>query len=230
MREITDPAAVRAVLNDPACTVPPVPDAASGVAWLRATVGRFSTGEAWHRRRALSEAAIATARTRAARTLANGDLPGARRQNRHPVAILAGRDDVVPLVEDVAQAYQPGTGDEQRADAAVEHLITLLGGAHEEPTAARIGMLVQACIPTTLLIDRSRDTPIAEVLRDSPPVAATKRITGAGELVSLSLSGDLAFGDGPRRCPGRDLALALTEALAETLTETRTREARTPGT
>jgi cytochrome P450 len=59
-----------------------------------------------------------------------------------------------------------------------------------------------------------------EVLRDDPPVPATRRqalraatvgdvTMEAGEVVLVRLRGDLAFGAGPRRCPGRDHALAL---------------------
>ncbi len=54
--EITDPAEVRAVLADPAALVPEAPAAEEpgGLAWLRATVSRFSNGEAHRRRRALA--------------------------------------------------------------------------------------------------------------------------------------------------------------------------------
>src|SRR5437016_2928237 len=58
MRQIDDRDAALAVLTDPAFVVPPVAPASAGVAWLRATVGRFSTGEAHERRRALSIAIL----------------------------------------------------------------------------------------------------------------------------------------------------------------------------
>lgn len=49
-----------AVLTDPAYTVPSVPDAQpGGVAWLRASVVRFSEGGAHERRRALAVAELA---------------------------------------------------------------------------------------------------------------------------------------------------------------------------
>jgi cytochrome P450 len=220
MQRIDDRDAVLTVLNDPAFVVPPVAAAYAGVAWLRATVGRFSTGEAHERRRALSVAIL------------DGISPESLRACGpvHPVAVLAramGVDaPVVDLVRDVAQAYQPGTGDESRADVAVAGLVALFGGAFDEPTAARIGVLVQACEPTAVLIERARHRPVDDVLRDDPPVAATKRqalvattvggvTVDAGEVVQVRLGGDLAFGAGPRRCPGQAHALALVEgALA----------------
>jgi cytochrome P450 len=216
MQHIDDHDAALAVLTDPAFVVPPVVAACAGVAWLRASVGRFSSGEAHERRRALSIAVLDTIPLKSIR--AAGPM--------HPVAVLAGAigvdAPVVDLVRDVAQAYLPGTGDESRAETAVARLVSLFGGAFDEPTAARIGVLVQACEATTVLIERARHRPVHDVLRDDPPVTATKRQAlvattvgsvriEAGEVVQVRLAGDLAFGAGPRRCPGRAHALALVE-------------------
>lgn len=217
MQQIDNHDAVLAVLNDPAFVVPPVPPASTGVAWLRATVGRFSTGAAHERRRALSVAILDSIAPRSLEAAGGG----------HPVAVLAramGLDTpVVDLVRDIAQAYRPGTGDDTVADAAVDRLVAVFGGVFDEPTAARIGVLVQACEPTVALIERARDRSVDEVLRDDPPVPATQRqalrratigeVTAeAGEVVLVRLGGDLAFGAGPRRCPGREHALALVRA------------------
>lgn len=206
-----------ALLTDPALVVPPVPLASNGVAWLRATVARFSSGQVHERRRALAVAVLDAIPLGSLR-VGNGT---------HPVAGLAramGSDDsIVALVRDVAQAYQPGTGNEARADAAVDRLVAVLGGGFDEPTAARVGVLVQACDATAALIERARHTPVDDVLREHPPVPATKRqalvpttvgevTIGAGEVVQVRLSGDLAFGAGPHRCPGRAHALAFTDA------------------
>jgi hypothetical protein len=220
MQQINDREAALAVLTDPAFTVPPVPPAAGGVAWLRATVARFSSGAVHERRRALAVAlveAIQPESLRAARGM-------------QPVEILAaavGADgSVLDLVSDVAQAYQPGTGDDSRADLAVDRLVELFGGVRNEPTAARIGLLVQAHQATTVLIDRARHHPVRHVLRDNPPVPTTKRQAVAttaiggvtiqpGEVVQVRLADDLAFGAGPHSCPGRALALALVEQALE---------------
>ncbi|MFK3984283.1 hypothetical protein ACI2K4_28410 [Micromonospora sp. NPDC050397] len=215
MQQISGRDAALAVLGDRGFVVPPVPPARVGVAWLRATVGRFSNGEAHERRRALSVAILDAIPVDSLRA-------GAAEP---PVAVLAramGTDvAVVDLVREVAQAYQPGTGDEARADAAVARLVAVFGG-HDEPTAARIGVLVQACTATAALIERARERPVEDVLRDDPPVPATRRcasvtttvgdlVIEAGEVVQVLLAGDLAFGAGPRRCPGRAHALALLE-------------------
>jgi hypothetical protein len=220
MRLISGLEAALAVLHDPSFVVPPVPAASAGIGWLRAGVGRFSRGVGHERRRALSVAILDAIPPVALRT------SGAA----HPVAVLARamgvHDPVVDLVRDVAQAYQPGTGDEARADAAVHRLVAVLGGVPDEGTAARIGVLVQACDATVTLIERARDRPVEDVLRDAPPVPATRRqalvattignvTVSAGEVVRVSLADGLAFGAGPRRCPGQAHALALVEgALA----------------
>ncbi|MGW0435846.1 hypothetical protein ACWDV4_25305 [Micromonospora sp. NPDC003197] len=216
MREFSSPEVARAVLRDPTFVVPTVAPASGGVAWLRANVGRFSNGEAHLRRRALATAILDRVPLAALREVGRA----------HPVAVLAEAmgigEPVVPLVRDVAQAYQPGTGDPRVADAALTRLVPVCGGEFDEQTAARIGVLVQAHDATTILIARARHRPIEEVLYADPPVAATKRqatvttsLGGvtivAGEVVRVGLGGGLAFGAGARRCPGRAHALALAE-------------------
>ncbi|MEU8234159.1 hypothetical protein AB0C12_31615 [Actinoplanes sp. NPDC048967] len=215
MQQINGREAAVAVLNDPRFVVPPVPPGASGIAWLRATVGRFSSGPAHDRRRAL---AVAVLDAVPPSTLSTG--------GGHPVTVLARAlgltEPVTDLVRDVAQGYQPGAGDVGRADAAVDRLVTILGGEYDEPTAALIGVLTQACDATVTLIERARHRPVDEVLHDDPPVRATRRqalvaatvggvAVEAGEVVLVGLAGGAAFGAGPRRCPGRDHALALAE-------------------
>ncbi|BCJ77011.1 hypothetical protein CS0771_65550 [Catellatospora sp. IY07-71] len=217
MQQIRGRDAALAVLNDPLFVVPPVPPAPAGVAWLRATVGRFCNGPVHERRRALSIAILAAIPLDALRSSTSV----------HPVQALARamgiEEHIVELVRDVAQAYQPGTGDVARADTAVGKLVVIFGGGYDEQTAARIGVLVQACEPTVALIERARQRPVEDVLRDDPPVPATRRCARAsttvgeirvhaGEVVQVRLAGELAFGAGPRRCPGRDHALALVAA------------------
>lgn len=219
MQHISGPAAA-VVLTSPAFIVPPVPPAATGVAWLRASVGRFANGEVHQRRRALSIAVL--------EAIPPDSLRGGC--HLHPVEVLAQAmgigEPVVDVVRDIAQAYQPGTGDDARADQAVKQLIRLLAGRHDEMTAARIGVLVQACEPTAALIERARLRSVEEVLSEDPPVPATKRqartpvtvghvTVEADELVSVGLAGDLAFGTGPRRCPGRVHALAIVDGALD---------------
>src|ERR1700752_2083303 len=218
MQQISGRDAALAVLTEPAFMVPPVPPASAGVAWLRATVARFSSGTAHERRRALVVALLDAVPLESLRA-------GGR---EHPVAILGravGADEpVIDLVQDVAQAYQPGTGGESRADVAVDRLVEVFGGVFDEPTAARIGLLVQACEATAGLIERPRPRPLHEVLSENPPVPATKRqalattavgdvTIEAGEVGRVCLADDLAFGAGSHRCPGRAHALALAGAV-----------------
>jgi hypothetical protein len=220
MQRITGGEAALTVLTGPGFMVPPVPPASAGIGWLRATVARFSSGTVHDRRRALVIALLDAIPMESLRT----------RTRMHPVAILGravGTDEsVIDLVRDVAQAYQPGTGDESRADVAVDRLVAIFGGVFNEPTAARIGLLVQACEATAVLIERARERPVHEVLRENPPVPATKRqalatttvgdITiEAGEVVQVCLADDLAFGAGSHRCPGRAHALALVDNALE---------------
>jgi cytochrome P450 len=242
MQQISHPGDVHAVLNDPSFIVPPVAQVApvaqpetgtqegiaAGMDWLRATVSRFSNGEVHARRRALVV------------ELLDGIDPAHLREARpaHPVAVLAAALGVpVPALESivddvrlVAAAYQPGSGTGSDADGAVARLAGVFGAGSDgvadgdERTAARICLLVQACDATAALIERAGTRDLAEVLRDDPPVVATKRQAtapttvggvpvAAGEIIRLNLGGDpeLAFGSGPRRCPGRAHALAIVE-------------------
>ncbi|WP_433217738.1 hypothetical protein ACQP00_10505 [Dactylosporangium sp. CS-047395] len=186
----------------------PVPEpepAPTGIGWLRATVSRFANGEVHARRRAIVEELLA------------GIDPAelSKPYEGHPVAPLAAAlrvDDGVirAVVEDVrtaAAAYQTG---DPAADAAVDRLVGVFGGAYDERTAARIQLLVQACDATAKLVERARTRPVDEVLRDDPPVPATRRVADDGTVVAVSLA-DNPFGAGPRACPGRAHALALVE-------------------
>lgn len=218
MQQISSCEDAHAVLTSPAFIVPPVPAAPAGVAWLRATVARFSSGPAHERRRSLVTGLLDS--------IPPDALP--TRIGMDPVAVLAlalgageaAVDAIVGLVRDIAQAYRPGSGDDLRADAAVDRLVMIFGGVFDEPAAARVSLLVQACEPMSALIDRARHRPVDAVLREHPPVPATRRqalaatdVGGvrieAGEVVQVDLAGDLAFGAGPHRCPGRAHALAL---------------------
>ncbi|MGI5177765.1 hypothetical protein ACQEVZ_15685 [Dactylosporangium sp. CA-152071] len=177
MQTIDDPGAALAVLHDPAFVVPPVPAATHGIAWLRSAVGRFSDGDAYTRRRALSESLLSTVDPAALRDAA------ASSPHLHPVQLLctalglpSSSRTTLATVRVVAAAYHPDTGDEPAADEAVRALVDLCGGVPDETTAARIGLLVQACDATAALIARARAKGLEAALRDTPPVPATKRM------------------------------------------------------
>ena len=249
--EISDADEVRNVLADPAFVVPPVPRVESpvGIGWLRSHVGRFSTGAEHERRRALAVAEIdrlepdelrRDARERAAAALRDGE------SLRHvPVETLAAalglRAGLAADVATAARAYQPHLAAEvDAADGAVARLVQACGGIADELTAARIGLLVQACDATAGLVERAvaampehQDTTVDEllagVLRENPPVRATRRVTTAparigspelrGTIVTLDLTagGDerLPFGSGLRPCPAREHALAIASGILE---------------
>jgi hypothetical protein len=204
MRTITGSSAVRAALETP---VPAVAAGSAGVAWLRSHVARFSTGAAHTRRRALAVAELD-------RIPADALGRRAAAQGGHPVAVLAAalgvRVDPADVAA-VAAVYHPHTAATPEADAAVDRLVVACGGSFDERSAARIGLLVQACDATEALVRtaRERSTSIAEVLTDEPPVRFTRR---GGELVDLASAG-LPFGVGPHACPGREHAVALADGL-----------------
>ena len=250
--EISDPDEVHAVLADPAFIVPPVPrvESPAGIAWLRAHVGRFSSGPEHERRRALALAEIERLEPedlrRDARRRATAAVRAGRSLREVPVETLAAAmglpAGLAADVEAAARAYQPHVeADAAAADRAVARLVEASGGIADEPTAARIGLLVQACDATAGLVERAlRAMPeqpgatvediLGGVLRQDPPVRATRRLAttaarvgsvdvAPGTIVTLDLTagGDdrLPFGSGLRPCPGREQALALAAGCLE---------------
>lgn len=221
---------VRTVLADPAFTVPPPPEAGApgGIAWLRASVARFSTGAPHRRRRALASDDLRgmdpNSLRRSAFARSAAALAGAGATGR-PVELMALVARVVPVgllldaleastapeltsfVATVARAYQPGTEDDGDADHAVARLVRAFGGSADERTAARIGLLIQACDATAGLIGNAilaalrrpadvtapsavtaqsdatvqsdPEAILTETLRHDPPVRATSRIAVA---------------------------------------------------
>lgn len=198
-----------AVLTDPAFVVPPVPEASpGGVAWLRASVARFSSGATHQRRRALAVAELATVDPDALRLRASDCAGG-------PVEVLAEALGLAAAVADdvalVAKSYQPHTTITQEADRAVDRLVEACGGVADEATANRIGLLVQACDATKALVA----TMVSG--RTDPPVPITRRVAPDGTLVEVDLA-EVPFGIGPHACPGRAHALALAAGLVEART------------
>jgi 2-methylisocitrate lyase-like PEP mutase family enzyme len=236
---------VRAALADPAL-VPEPPDADSGqagagVAWLRAAVARFSSGETHRRRRAVVEAELARLEPaslwRAAAAAPEGEV---RVRVVRTLAEALGMPDPGAVAEGVilvARAYFGGA--DAAADEAVARLVARLapGETDEaalESVAQRIGLLVQACEATAALVEAAADgVPAARALRATPPVRTMRRVAARatrvagrdiaeGDAVLLDLASahrthpvPLTFGAPPRVCPGRAHALALAQGLLQ---------------
>ncbi|MEV6415199.1 hypothetical protein [Kribbella sp. NPDC051718] len=190
------------MLTDPNYLVPTTPPAATGVAWLRSSVARFSNGPTHTRRRALAVTALAAINPDDLRALALERGTG-------PVEVLAEALGLPPSIADdiaiIARSYQPHTEVTPEADEAVARLIVLLG-SDDEHAANLIALLVQACNATKALIANTLAG------RSDPPVPKTRRIAPDGTTVEIDLAGT-PFGAGPHACPGRLHALALTEGL-----------------
>lgn len=164
--------------------VPSVPAGDRGVAWLRANVVRFSNGAEHERRRALTEKLLDGVNATTLDELATQlGLPGS--------------------LQDIAKiTYQPHEPITAEADAAVERLAR----RHDEETAARIGLLVQAWAATRALAEHLRTG------NPAPPVPITRRATGSG-VIEVSLESH-PFGHGPHSCPGRELATKIAKNMA----------------
>jgi cytochrome P450 len=172
---------VRAALADPRLVPSPAPSGpVGGMAWLRATVARFSAGDDHRRRRALVEAELArldpaalraTAaldggadpRALTVRTLASAmgfaepaDAAPVSSQPNGPTSV----DAIAAAVAVLAEAYfsdEPNPA----ADQAVAWLLPCLRPEREadpllEIAANRIGLLVQAYAATGDLIEHAR--------------------------------------------------------------------------
>ncbi|MEU4666640.1 oxidoreductase [Amycolatopsis sp. NPDC023774] len=181
-------------------TEAPVPPVEVNVAWLRAMVARFSSGEDHARRRKLVVEELAGTDPEALRKLA------AAKPHQGPVVTLAevlGFEVDPGDVDKVARAYQPHFPESAEADEACKRLVEALGQP-DERTAAKVGLLVQAAA-TENLINSTQD----------PPVPSTRRwVDGAEVTVDLK---DFPFGAGPHACPGEAHAKALAEgALSST--------------
>jgi hypothetical protein len=234
-----------AALADPLLVPAPVePGPVGTVAWLRASVARFSSGEEHARRRARVEAELARLDPVELRGAAGGGDAAAAVVRALATAMGMARPDAVAEAVGVAAgAYFGGGGPAE--DAAVARLVDLCG-PEPETAAHRIGLLVQACDATGGLVDRALargESPgeptmtwLEETLRHEPPVRALRRtavgdtrvagvVVARGDLVLLDVvvanadpeaGGDhLTFGAGPRICPGREHAMALAAGLLE---------------
>jgi hypothetical protein len=199
--------------------VPPVPtDVPPGsVAWLRASVARFSNGSDHARRRSLAVDLLTDVDPEVLQRKAFEKAGGDSRLV--VVGVLAGELGLPVVASDVvavAAAYHPHVTPSAEAEAALGRLVTACGGTTDELVAARIGLLIQACEATAGLIGNAAplvragkppEEAVAEVLRADPPVPHTRRRV-CGEDVLVPLAGT-PFGAGPRECPGPAHAIAL---------------------
>ncbi|MFI7005337.1 isocitrate lyase/phosphoenolpyruvate mutase family protein [Streptomyces sp. NPDC050145] len=248
MHEFDRSADIEAALADPALVPePPAADggpAGAGVAWLRATVARFSSGEAHRRRRALVEAELARLEPAELRRAVGAGPEGeVRVRVVRTLAEALGLPDSGAAAADVivvAGACFGGAEATVAEDGAVARLVAqcVPVPADEvalEAAAHRIGILVQACAATAALVEAAAgsDVPLARVLRENPPVAVMRRVAaratrvagreiaeGDGVLLDLATANrahpvPLTFGAPPRVCPGRAHALALADGLLQ---------------
>ncbi|WP_431923300.1 cytochrome P450 [Nonomuraea jabiensis] len=243
---ITRHAAAEAVLADPRYVPPPVrQDADEGtLAWLRAQVSRFSTGETHAGRRRLLEERLAALDPAELRTAARamtlergGDWRGV------PTAVLGAALGVkdTSAVAAAATGYLSGA-ESPEADAAVAELL-------EQATIPELTLLLQGHAATEALIENALrhagpgadpEALLHETLRQDPPLKATRRLdTRTGDEVTIDLvsanrdpdvfadpdrfdlsrgrTPHLTFGHGVRPCPGPAHALALAAGVLEAL-------------
>ncbi len=271
--QVTTHAAARATFADPNLTVPPVTvapahEATTGMAWLRATVARFSSGPTHTRRRTLTIDQLSTidiptlrgsAHARTTEILApHGTDPVdlmptvARTLPTELVAAALNLPATPAAVAAIARAYPTGAAD-PAADAAVHSLITATA---DETIAARIGLLAQTYDATAGLIGNAAfimlrdelgdpaEAILAETLRHTPPVRATKRVTPNGDPIDINLDAanrdpsvfpapdefdptranrddHLDFGFGPHSCPGRHIATAIAAGVLDAIRDHR---------
>ncbi|MFI9847977.1 cytochrome P450 [Nonomuraea sp. NPDC051941] len=243
---ITRHSAAEAVLADPRYVPPPVrQDAEEGtLAWLRAQVSRFSTGETHAGRRRLLEERLAALDPAELRTAARamtlergGDWRGV------PTAVLGAALGVKDTGAVAAAATGYLSGEESpEADAAVAELL-------EQATIPEITLLLQGHAATEALIENALghagpgadpEALLHETLRQDPPLKATRRLdTRTGDEVTIDLvsanrdpdvfadpdrfdlsrgrAPHLTFGHGVRPCPGPAHALALAAGVLEAL-------------
>ncbi|TNH25247.1 cytochrome P450 [Micromonospora orduensis] len=198
---VTRYADVRAVLTGPAFVVPAVDAGPPGtLAWLRATVSRFSPPHRHAERRAIGVSALATVDpdellheaaglTAAALDRADGRVDVMAELARPvPLRVLATRlglaDPVAAgtAVAVVAAAYHPGVDPAllRRADGAVAALLALSPPSPAQVRANLIGLLVQACDATAGLIGAA-----AHHLLTPPALRATARVGSADLLAEV---------------------------------------------
>ncbi|MEU8116700.1 cytochrome P450 [Micromonospora sp. NPDC048947] len=196
---VTRHADVRAALTDRAFQVPAVDTGPPGtLAWLRATVSRFSPQRQHADRRAVAVSALApldpddlrldAARLAGAVLDRAGDRVDVMRELARPVPLLALADRLGfadpaaagTAVAVVAAAYHPGVDPDStaRADRAVTALLALAPQGPPEVRANLIGLLVQACDATAGLIGAAAQHLLPPAGPRAPATARTADLLG----------------------------------------------------
>lgn len=238
--QITRHAEARTVLSDSRSAPPPVrQDGAEGtLAWLRAQVSRFSTGQVHAERRAEVERLMSgldpvLLRAAAASRVRDGVWAGV------PTAVLCealGLDDLTPQVAEAARGYLSGE-ESPACDAAVASLL-------KAATIPQITLLLQGHAATEGLIANAlkHQGPVEgvlhETLRHDPPLLVTRRVVDGSpveiDLVAVNrdpsvfsyplafdasrgASPHLTFGYGVRPCPASAHAFAIAAGVLEGL-------------
>ncbi|MFC4013001.1 hypothetical protein ACFOY2_37645 [Nonomuraea purpurea] len=229
---ITRHSQARALLSDSRYVPPPVrQDGREGtLAWLRAHVSRFSSGQTHAERRRLVTDRLAhvnPAELRPAARAMTGERDGDWRGV--PTDVLAAALGVpqTRAVPAAASGYLSGEESPQ-ADAAVAELLKVAD-------LPAITLLLQAHTATEALIETALshaapgddvDALLHETLTLDPPLKATRRLdTRTGDEVTIDLVAanrdadlpHLTFGYGLRPCPAPDHALALAAGVLEAL-------------
>jgi hypothetical protein len=205
---------------------------------LRNAMARFSVGHDHLARRASVEAAIASvdahavttaAGARTQRNLARGELDVLAIARRVPVASLGdalgvGRpDELVVDVESIVAVIGRARPADARSDAATTRLLERFAD-RREGAVAWTSVLYQAMDATAALISTrllaaATTLPVAAAVprtrrRASVAVEVAGRRFDVGTEVSVEIgAADLPFGAGPHACPGRDLAVAIADAV-----------------
>ena len=208
---------------------------------LRNVMARFSDGREHAARRASVEAAIASvdvhavataARVRTQRDLARGELDVLAIAARVPVASLAEAlgvgqpdeiDELVADVDSIVSVIGRGHPADADSDAATTRVLDRFAD-RQEGAVAWASVLYQAMDATAALIStrvlaaatRAPAVPAVPRTRRRAAVAVEigERRFDTGTELSVELgAADLPFGAGPHACPGRDLAVAIADAV-----------------
>jgi cytochrome P450 len=228
-RVITEHDEAVAILADPGYQVPAAPAVPDGevgtLAWLRASVGRFSEGADHDRRRSLAqddlarmdvirlrhEAAAATAANLVVNNNNGRPFDVMRLARRVPVAVLAaelGMADVrvVDAAIAVSACYlnpdQAGPDADDSVAVLLDALRPDLIGA--ELAASRIGLLLQACEATAGLIGNALVRFLSHASNSAGRLARTSTID---EILADTLSEDPPVRRTRRESPDGDIVL-----------------------